>query len=74
MGQLLYILAYIFYLDMNNQVLLLNDNQYIMPIDEDDELQNEEIIGVTSKIGIQDLIYWSFQVTSGMNHLASKKV
>jgi len=28
----------------------------------------------SGRITTRDLIFWSFQITSGMNHLASKKV
>ncbi len=62
---------------MSNQVVLLNGYGYMMPSDEDNELEGEGMMPTNCgvpRIGIQDLIYWSFQITRGMNHLANKKV
>jgi len=54
--------------------VLLNDYGYLMPNLDDNAIEKEEMIKLGIRIRTQDLIYWSFQITSGMNHLSNKKV
>jgi len=73
------VIHFIFCLDASNQVYSRESDEYPEPkIPNIDKAEYEKLLGNKTvdqiRINTRDLICWSFQIASGMNHLAKKKV
>jgi len=69
---------FFFYLDASNQVYSLESGEYPEPAPTTEKAEYEKLLENKTaeriRIRTRDLICWSFQIASGMNHLAKKKV